>query len=254
MSIVISRILGIIGGVLSIVGLGVFYFFPSYYLVIALLSLWWLATILIGRKLSIGIDNIILHIFISSAFFVLLSILEWLPAEILLIGLCGVVFTILWWWPTIGQRNPVQFMQKPWRRIIMVIWVFGVYAWITGLNAILLFYPNIPTIIISLAEGLIAAFVTFMILRLYSPGKKIKENVLGIGAMALMISELSMVVSFLPFGYLTSGLLIAWIWYVLQLLMRFHVSPEGVIWRKQIWFLVSNAVLLIMMLYFSQWI
>ncbi len=254
MSIAISRILGIAAGVLSIIGLGLFYFFPSYYSVAAILILWWLATILVGRKLAIGIDNIIMHISISSAFFVLLSILEWLPAEILLIAFCGVVFTILWWWPTIGQKNPVQFMQKPWRRIIMVIWVFGVYAWFAGLNAILLFFSNIPTIILSIAEGLIAAFVTFMILRLYSPGKKIKENIFGIAVMALMITELSMVVSFLPLGYLTSGLALAWIWYILQLLMRFHVSPEGIIWRKQAWFLAGNMVLLIAMLYFSQWI
>lgn len=254
MSQIISRFLGIAGGCFSVAVLVVFYFFPNYYTFFGTFFLWWTATILIGNKLSIGIDNIALHLSVCSAFFVLLSILEWAPAEILLIILCGAVFTILWWWPTIGQKNPARFMQKPWRRIIMIIWVFCVYAWITGLSALMMFYQNIPAIVLSLAEGILAAFAAFMILRLYDLGKGIKELAMAIAAIAIIICELSFVVSFLPFGYLANGLIIVWIWYVIQLLVRFHISPEGIIWRKQLWFLVGNAILFVLMLYFVQWI
>lgn len=254
MSTILSRIIGLIAGGLSVIALAVFYFFPGYYSAGILLALWWLATTLIGRKLSFTLDDIAAHLAVSSAFFALLSVMEWPPAEILLMVGAGLVFTTLWWWPTIGRQNPAQFMQKPWRRIIMVIWVFFVYGWLAALNAILLFYPDVPAPVIALIEGAVAAFATFLILRLYNPGKKIKECALGVGSTALMVGELSLVISFLPFGYLTSGLIITWIWYGLQLFLRFQVSPEGIIWRKQIWFLAGNAVLLLATLYYTQWI
>ncbi|MEK7644392.1 MAG: hypothetical protein AAB390_03770 [Patescibacteria group bacterium] len=254
MSIIIARIIGIIGGVSSVIALGFFYFFPGYYSAGIILALWWAATILIGIKLSFTVDDLAAHIGASSAFFVLLGVLEWAPAEILLMIGSGLVFTILWWWPTIGRHNPAQFTQKPWRRIIMVIWVFAVYSWMAALNAILLFFPDLPVLFISALEGAIAAFATFMILRLYNPGKKLKDCAFGIGSTAVMVAELGLVISFLPFGYLASALVTAWIWYLIQLFLRFQLSPEGIIWRKQSWFLVGNAVLLFLTLYYSQWI
>lgn len=48
----------------------------------------------------------------------------------------------------------------------------------------------------------------------------------------------------LPFGHLTAGLMQAWIFYSLWLLVRFHLSA-GVDWRKQFWFLFFNIVVII---------
>lgn len=235
-------------------GLGLFYIFPSYYSFVILIFLWWALTVLIGIKLSIGIDNIILHLAASSGFFALLSITEWLPAKLLVLLLCGAVFAILWLWPAIGQKNPMQFMQKPWRRIIMMVWVLAAYAWFSGLSALAIFYPDFPMIILCAAEGLLGGFFAFMILRLYSPGRKFSDCWIGISATALATAETGAAISFSPFGYFILGLIIAWIWYIIQLFLRFHTSPEGIIWRKQAWFLAGNALLFAAMLYFTRWI
>jgi len=60
--------------------------------------------------------------------------------------------------------------------------------------------------------------------------------------------ELAWAAQLLPFGYATVGALLTWIWYILQLLVRFHFSERGVDWKKQIPFLVGNIVLMILFL------
>jgi len=59
----------------------------------------------------------------------------------------------------------------------------------------------------------------------------------------------------LPFGYLVFGGLFAWRWFFAQLFIRFYLSPQGIIWKKQITFLLSNLVLFILLLIFLvRWI
>ena len=73
--------------------------------------------------------------------------------------------------------------------------------------------------------------------------------------MSLVMWEVMWVMHFLPLGYLSLGALVAWLWYLLQLFVRFHLSKQGVVWKKQIIFLLSNLVLYFSVLYFFvRWI
>jgi len=57
----------------------------------------------------------------------------------------------------------------------------------------------------------------------------------------------------LPFGHLTAGLMQAWVFYSFWLIIRFHLS-EGVDWPKQRWFLSFNiAAVIIFVSLIARW-
>lgn len=66
-----------------------------------------------------------------------------------------------------------------------------------------------------------------------------------VGFWFMLMIELLWVIQLLPLGYLVSSLLLIWCWYIVWLLARFNLMPEGINWRKQIWFLALNSVLFV---------
>ncbi len=62
--------------------------------------------------------------------------------------------------------------------------------------------------------------------------------------------QLIWVIHMLPFAYGVLGLLATWVWYVMQLFVRFHLGERGILWRKQAIFLATNAVLFTAVLFF----
>jgi len=58
----------------------------------------------------------------------------------------------------------------------------------------------------------------------------------------------------LPFGYIVLGFFATWIWYVMLLLIRFHISTEGIRWKEQTRFLMGNGILFVAMLFLIRWI
>ena len=71
---------------------------------------------------------------------------------------------------------------------------------------------------------------------------------------ATAVFELMWVMIYLPFGYLALGLLTVWIWYLLQLFVRFHLTKEDIVWKQQISFLLVNLILYIFVLYIIRWV
>ncbi len=66
----------------------------------------------------------------------------------------------------------------------------------------------------------------------------------------VLMLEFSWVVTFLPLGYLITGLLLVWVWYILWLFIRFHLVPEGIVWSKQAKFIIFNLILIFIFLFF----
>jgi len=54
----------------------------------------------------------------------------------------------------------------------------------------------------------------------------------------------------LPLGFFASGLFLTWFWYDLWLLTRFNLSKDGIIWKKQRFFVIINIILMIAFLAF----
>lgn len=148
------------------------------------------------------------------------------------------------------RDSVMQPSQKMIRRVIMMYWVFVVYGILTTMFALSIFFQNgIPFWIVSVCGGAIAGYSAWMIWREYVE-LPFTRGLVWILLMGLITIEWMWMMYLLPFGYLVSGLLVVWPWYVIQLLIRFHFGRTGVLWERQRWFLATNTVLYILFIFF----
>jgi len=187
------------------------------------------------------------------AFVSLGSILEWMILNYFFTGLIGLEVMLLFQ-SVSGQGDFWRLSQKPYRRIMVLIWSFNVFSFITTIFALSLFFPGIPFWLLTIIGGFIFGFISVMIWRMYFQLRP-EQGLAWIFLMAFLMMELIWVMHFLPFGYLVSGFFLTWIWYVLQLLARFHFAATGIVWRRQILFLAINAILFfLILLFFVRWV
>lgn len=187
------------------------------------------------------------------AFVSLASILEWYFLNYSFTALIG--FEIMLLFQAIsGQGDFLPLAQKPYRRIMVLIWSFNAFAIIATIFALSLFFPSIPFWFLTVMGGLIFGFISVMIWQLYFQ-LGARQGLIWIGLVAYLMMELIWAMHFLPFGYLVAGFFLTWVWYILQLLARFHFAPHGIVWKRQILFLLINAVTFFLMLaFFVRWV
>ena len=142
---------------------------------------------------------------------------------------------------------------KPWRRITSMIFVLDTYAFCAGFFGLGLFFQNIGSWVFALLASAVCSLSAILIWRLYYKGYE--SNIyLWSAVIALISFELFWIFGFLPFGYLVLGLFVTWVWYIVQLLVRFHSSVKGIVWRKQRWFMFGNIIAFILILFLIRWI
>ncbi len=153
---------------------------------------------------------------------------------------------------------PLSYGRQPFRRFAMMMWVFNIYAFFSFLFAIgVLFlseWPgSLPFVLVPLA-GIMGGLVAGEIWKMYVKFEA-KTFLFWRVVTALFISEIFWSIGLLPFGYLVSGVILTWIWYMLQMLTRFHFQGSGILWKKQLPFLIlSVVVFLFLALFFIRWI
>lgn len=151
-----------------------------------------------------------------------------------------------------SAQAALSFIIKPWRRWRLTMVVFGLMGIFSGLFAASVFQVVPPlTWWVPLLSGLFSALIAEWWWREYAVPPRTER--LSLLVFALVFAELTAIVGFWPLGYFASGLLIVWLWYVSWLMMRFHLSTEGVNWKKQTPFLIINATLLIIFLFILRW-
>ncbi len=180
----------------------------------------------------------------------LATVMEWPLWRNFLSAFIGVAVTLLFGWSAIDMKAAGH---KPFRRMKMMLWVFDVYAMVTTFFALGVFFPEVPVWVFHLTTGIVLSAVSYMIWRMYYEAG-IRELALWLLIVAIIMIECTWAMDLLPFGYLVSGLLVTWVWYILQLLLRFHIGPLDVVWRKQRWFLATNAVLFAATMYLARWV
>lgn len=144
---------------------------------------------------------------------------------------------------------------KEWRRVQMMLWVFAVYACGTTLFALVLFFSSIPVIFFAVVMGVLAGYSAQSVWVLYLAEEDISYRVWAV-LLGSITAQLFFVGAYaLPFGYLALGLLLVWVWYIAQLLIRFHLSHKGILWKRQRLFLLANGILYALLLFrFIRWI
>lgn len=184
----------------------------------------------------------------------LLSLIEWPPVIYFLILLGGIMIATLFRFDEHMDPRGLSYMQKPFRRMVMMLWVFDAYAFQTTLFALVLFFPNIPFWIVVLMGAGLLCYISYMIWYLYFPAPPASFS-LWLILVGLLMSEIIWTVQLLPFGYAVTGFVVTWLWYLMQLFLRFHFSPQGIIWKQQRWFLLTNGALMVVFFTFVfRWI
>lgn len=250
--------LTVIPTTISMVSLFLIHRFANVWVFFIVFVLWVVSVALLNRfftnqKITDKEDLFALTITTIVSLIGLLVLIEsvWLCWFIIVFGgfLIGTLFVI-----SLYQEHQDDFNFKPIRRMLMMLWVFDAYAVVTAIIALSVFFVGVPFWVWGIAGGVFYGYIAVMIWRQYfAVGLKF-FFVWGL-LIGLVMFELLWVMHLLPFGYLVLGFFVTWLWYLLQLFIRFHLTPQKVVWRKQRWFLVSNFVFYVFLLFFVvRWI
>ncbi|MFB6225772.1 MAG: hypothetical protein ABEJ02_00280 [Candidatus Paceibacteria bacterium] len=251
---------GFLSGAASLAGFYLLSSFPNYY-ALSLVGIGWLGVLLglFYRRYRESEDITDLKRYLITLSYSVFGfagvylLVEWQSVRILLAILAAVciggVFTA-----SVKLNLSKIAEYKPWRRMFMMLIVFDSYLLLTTLFGLDLFFSNlIPFWGLSIIGSVIFVVSSLVIWQLYYD-KQPRSFLIWLILVAIIIFELMWSAQFLPFGYLVLGLIITWIWYILQLLIRFHISKKGIIWSKQRFFLAGNVVLFSIFMYFVRWI
>lgn len=243
---------GIVAGLSTTLGLFLMQYYQTWRTVFFVGIVWLLVVgyflIRLERKIGGHKEFALLLAVTVSSFAGLTSLIELVPLRIGLDIMAGVAVFIVFVSATRNAYDQKKYA-KQWRRVIMMLWSFAAYGWVTTLFALTLFFPSVPTMLFGVGAALMCGLSAYQLWSLY-----VREKTRLLYAWAFCLAgvtlQLFLVAIFaLPYGYLAMGLLLIWIWYILQLLIRFHLSPKGVIWKKQQTFLIGNAILYILFLF-----
>jgi len=183
----------------------------------------------------------------------LLLFIDWLPAWYLVgaffIFVPAASFALL---P--ARETELSFAAKPQRRWRFLMCLFGLVGIWSGLGAVVSFQIYTISYWWWLISG---AIITAGIGGWWwvEYGVKPEKQFWRWLIISLLIQlELAWVIFLWPLGFLVIGFLLTWIWYIIWLLARFHLSPDGINWKKQAPFLIANAILLtIFLLWVARW-
>jgi len=171
----------------------------------------------------------------------------------------GFLFVILpavsFWLLPPRHGGGLVFAAKPHRRWLLFMDVLGLSGLWSGLHAIYSFqiFYNINYWVWIILGTAVTAVVSIWWWREYKIAYSRKFS-LGLIILILFVLELSWIVFLWPLGYLASALFTVWLWYLLWLVLRFHLSGEGVDWRKQWLFLTINLILVgLFLLFIVKW-
>jgi len=240
-------------------------------LVLGLVFLWWLGQIgewwmlMLWAALRLGLWVLLVRLayfsgkinrwshFLSLAVFglgalLLLMFIEWVGAWYA-VAFCFVVFPALSFWFLPAKEVEFSFEFKPYRRWRFLLSIFGLMGIGSGLLATAAFqlFYNINNAVWWVALALASTALALWWWHEYGVAWN-RMMAIWLGAFFVLMFELVGILMLRPIGFLASGLILIWWWYILWLLIRFHLSPGGIIWKKQQWFLAVNAVAMILFL------
>lgn len=248
-----STIIGLFVGLLSGSILYVISRFPNVYLFFGGIVLWWVLLWLLDQRYKVERSVRIFQLITSVSCIVLLSLVARGRMQGVVALLSAIIFFVVWRWSALSDREAIFVSLKPLRRVVVAIWTFNVFSIATAIFALSVFFQNIPLWILAVSGALLGSYAAYAAWGMYYKAP-LSQWAIWVAGMFLIMFELTWVIDTLPFGYLVLGVLLAWVWYVVHLLIRFHVSPQGILWKKQRWFLLGNGVLMGALIYLARWI
>jgi hypothetical protein len=139
------------------------------------------------------------------------------------------------------NKHLLSFSLKPYRRYKLLLTTFGIFGLWAGFFALVVLrvVDFWPLILLWLASSVISALVALWWWKEYDIVYN-KRMLAAAAALGVVSLEFSGALFSWPVGYLVSGVLLGWVWYLLWLIIRFHLSTAGINWRRQTPFLIGN--------------
>ncbi|TAN33840.1 hypothetical protein EPN28_01215 [Patescibacteria group bacterium] len=170
---------------------------------------------------------------------------EWTPARLLFEAIFA-LFPFFGFWLLPASEAGLPTFLKPHSRLsfmMCIIGLAGIFALVSAISSFQLLTSVSAWVWIVLASLVATAVAGWW---WFEYGLKVDDKFISrLAIWFVMFLEFLWVILILPFGYMVNGLLTIWCWYILWLLMRFNMTEEGIKWRKQALFLVSNVVLFV---------
>ncbi len=141
---------------------------------------------------------------------------------------------------------------KSYRRVTMMLWAFVVYALSSFFYVLNVFFQGFPFWVLAIILSTLLTSHIYYVWKMYID-ITVKGSIFWLVIISIFMFEIIWVVQLLPFAHQTLGFFVAWAWYIIQLLLRFHFSKKGIDWRKQRTFLLTNLAIFVMLLLLSQW-
>lgn len=237
-----------ISALTTIGGLALIARFPGWAAMVVICAVWLIISGVVHLTTDRGLKIAVLSAITFFAFLGVMSIvdirqIQWLI--ILFAGLAEGALVQSSFRPEI--EAPADY--KPRRRLYVMIVIFDTYAAVSTLFAIDLFLGKLPFWLIAILCAILFSLGSFFIWEQYYE-LTLPHALLWMLLIFFIMTEVLWVIRLLPFDYLTASFIATWIWYDIQLFVRFHLGGVGILWRKQRWFILTNVCLFIAMLFF----
>jgi hypothetical protein len=218
------------------------------------LQWWWLALscIVLGAILYFVVSHAAvrhffwwIYGFAQIGLLLLFIVVEWPSALVLVValGVLSAIVILLW---SRRVAAPIVFVrEKPLRRAVSAVLAMAVFGFCAFMQARTVFFPNILTMVISpFFQAGAAVGASFLVWSLYFQAR-LRDYIIPLATVGILIGQASIIIGLSSIGYLAGACIISWLWYVLQLLMRFHFGNRDIMWFKQRNFLIINTVLFV---------
>lgn len=233
------------------------------------ISLWWMVLVWVFVRLiwwgvlsrfvyySKNVDRPI-HFF--SLFIFHLGSLGWLLFNDKDITTWYAILALVAFFPSISffllplTHNRLSFVIKPQRRFCLLLSALGIAGiWSAVAASITFNIFRFPLFTMVLFASLITLVTSILWWKNYGYNDK-QALTLWTLIMGIFLFEFGYILLLWPIHFFFIGFLISWFWYVCWLIIRFHLSTEGIQWRRQIIFLLTNIVCMIIFLsVFIKW-
>lgn len=213
-------------------------------------ALWWIVLVqfMYYPPLISRVKHFLSLILFNAGILFLLIFVDW-PGGWNMAAAIFIVLPLASFWQVPERADELTVLTKPHRRILFLLVAMSIAGLWSGVEALAVFQ-----VIRGLTLGLVAATAVAAVTLMsgwwwkeYGVAWSAKFFYCLI-ALGLILLELTGVMLVWPLGYLVSSFLLTWLWYLVWMLFRFYLTPEGIDWRSQRWFLLFNFVLLVLFL------
>ncbi len=189
-----------------------------------------------------------LYTFTQLGLLSLFLVVEW-PSALVLIAVLGVLSAVVIMLWSRRVSAPIVFVrEKPLRRAVSAALTLALFGFCAFMQARSVFFPSTITSIIStFFQAGVAVIASFLLWSLYFQAR-VRDYFAPLVVVGCLIGQATLIIGLSSIGYLAGSLIISWLWYVLQLLMRFHFGNRDIIWFRQRKFLLTNAILFVLFL------